>query len=164
MATVSLSSPSGLGKNTRLCKLDTGKGHDFALQTFPMHWPVQSSELMNTWVNSTVKNSSVLETEEMSGCWQTIEGETLAQKSSETRQRGVSYRGASALWRTNCLMGSVETETRVGSYPMMGSPDLSSLGLTGSWTLQNAQNKEIVWCQRLAESNNDWICSFQLVL
>lgn len=105
MATVSLSSLSGLGKNTRLCKLHIGKEHDFALQTFPMHWPIQSSELMNTWVNRTVKNSSVLETEEMSGCWQIIEVETLAQKSSETGQRGMSYRGASTMWRANCLMG-----------------------------------------------------------
>lgn len=106
MATVSLSSLSGLGNNTRLCKLHTGKGHNFGLQTFPMHWPVQWSELMYTWVNSTVKNSSVLETERnvrvLTDRWR---GDTYT-KSTETGQRGVSYRWASAMWRANCLMGS----------------------------------------------------------
>lgn len=146
MATVSLSSLSGLGNNTRLCKLHTGKGHNFGLQTFPMHWPVQWSELMYTWVNSTVKNSSVLETDEMSGCWQTVEGETLTQN---------PLRQGKGVWATDGHQPceeltvswevSVETETRVGSYPMTGSPDLSSLGLTGSWTLILRIKNGLTW-------------------
>lgn len=38
-------------------------------------------------------------------------------------------------------MGSVETETGVRSY--RDRPDLSFLGLTETWTLQNDQKKEI---------------------
>lgn len=54
---------------------------------------------MNTWVNSTKKNSSILETEEMSGGWQTIKGgDTCTKQEDEAFWKPV--RQGKAVWAT----------------------------------------------------------------
>lgn len=85
-------------------------------------------------------------------------------KSTETGQRGVSYRWASAIWRANCLMGSkCGNRNKSGELPHDGK-SRPFFPWSDRELDSNTQNKEMAWYQRLAESNSDWVCSFQLAL